>query len=108
MPTHYAFIVRFRSRFAREGIRANREAGPLGIGRTEQEISRAADSVTGGPGPGRYQTNGRTGHWVEKGSLKTAPSPNEDQLVIDCRTFVNNVGILSRYLAAAKQANVRR
>ena len=41
------------------------------------------------------------GAWVEEGSLKHDDSDNPARRIVDCRTFVANLGVLSDYLATA-------
>ncbi len=42
------------------------------------------------------------GRWVKEDRLKYHGADDDTRRIIDCRTFIRNVGILSRYLAATK------
>jgi hypothetical protein len=43
------------------------------------------------------------GAWVEDGQLKAQGDGDATRRIIDCRTFIKNVGILSSYLAATRE-----
>ena len=45
------------------------------------------------------------GRWVEDGRLKYHGDDVPVQRVIDCRTFLRNVRVLSEYLRADRQTN---
>jgi hypothetical protein len=42
------------------------------------------------------------GAWVEEGKLKSHGDDDPTRRVIDCRTFIKNIGTLSSYLAAPR------
>ena len=41
------------------------------------------------------------GRWVENGRLRAHGNDDPTRRIIDCRTFIKNVGVLSSYLAAS-------
>ncbi len=43
------------------------------------------------------------GAWVENGRLSNQGDGDATRRIIDCRTFIRNVGILSNYLAATRE-----
>ena len=104
MPTHYGFIVgskvdslqaEYKKLASAEWTKPRPDERSQTVKLTPQltaeakEIAAALDD---------------RGAWVEKGSLRAAG--NEDASatgVIDCRTFIKNVEVLSRFLAASKR-----
>lgn len=101
LPTHYGFKVgsgieriertyRQLSKLDPEQLRRRPPQGPRKpsrrqIGQVENVIA-ALDS---------------RGRWVDEGRLKYHGSDDPTRRVIDCRTFIQNVGILSAYLATS-------
>ena len=106
MPTHYAFKVgQGLDRIEREHDRL-RKLGP-------EELSRRRSGAAKPPGrPSKALVRqvkaviaalDEKGRWVEDGRLKYHGDDDPARRVIDCRTFIGNVGILSRYLASAPE-----
>jgi uncharacterized Ntn-hydrolase superfamily protein len=105
MPTHYAFKVSHL------------------LDRIEQEYRRlaSADPKQLKPRPGRQlvRPSPRTieqvkaviaaldaqGRWVEDGRLRYHGDSDPTRRILDCHTFIRNVGILSDYLAATRERN---
>ncbi len=93
LPTHYSFkvgngldaIARDYER-AKAGTVAGAKIRPLA------ELERRARAVAG--------ALDATGRWVEAGRLTYHGKDDPTRRIIDCRTFVRNVGTLSAYLAA--------
>jgi hypothetical protein len=101
MPTHYAFIVRsWVDRMTREYERA-RDRGPL---REKPPLSPSAPRMTDGL---RQQAReavaamDERGAWVEAGRLRYHGEDDETRQVIQSRTFIENLGTLARFIAAA-------
>ncbi|MBN2477175.1 MAG: polysaccharide lyase [Pirellulales bacterium] len=100
MPTHYAFVVSNGidgiERAYRQVLKldprqlrpapsnAPRKTSPGMIAQVEEVIASLDDR----------------GRWVEEGRLKYHGADDPTRRVVDCRTFIQNVTILSRYLAA--------
>jgi hypothetical protein len=102
VPTHYAFKVSSRlDQIAREYERA--KDLPPGGAKKEPAPPR------GKPSPAQeaevravLAALDEQGRWVENGRLKYHGPDDPTRRVIDSRTFVRNVGVLSRYLAATR------
>lgn len=104
MPTHYAFIVGASLDSIANEYERMLKLDPAELDPPRRESPpRLTPALTSQARAVITQMDPR-GAWLEKGSLRTAkPGEGGDQ-VIDCRTFIKNVGILSRYVAAAKRA----
>ncbi|MFH1268811.1 MAG: pectate lyase [Planctomycetota bacterium] len=105
VPTHYAFkvgngmdsIEREYQRLAkldpaelaraREPSKSRRKASPSEIARVEAVVDALDDR----------------GRWVEGGGLSYHGDDDPTRRVIDCRTFITNIGILSSYLATVAE-----
>jgi hypothetical protein len=101
LPTHYAFKVgQSLDRIEQDYRRLNSTGPEQGkpqppgkpskasrrlIARVEEVIAAADD----------------TGRWVEDGTLRYHGDDDPTRRVIDCRTFIANVGILGNFLATA-------
>ena len=104
MPTHYAFkIGNWVDSVARQYERtiamtaedlAARAASPPP--RLTPSLQRQARSV--------IDALDDRGAWVEDGRLKYHGDDDLTRKVIDCRTFINNVRVLSTYIAAVRAA----
>jgi hypothetical protein len=99
MPTHYAFII---------GSRLDRIETPYRrlLKTDAKELAAAKRKTPPSPTPALIaQTRkvigsmDRRGAWVKPGRLK-AHKIEPESGVIDCRTFINNVSTLCRFLAA--------
>jgi len=107
MPTHYAFKVPSKI----DGIeQAYRELLKL-----DPQQLQSPPSASSGKTPPRKASPGLIaqvnsvvssldgqGRWVEEGRLKYHGEDDPTRRVIDCRTFIANVEILSAYLATAE------
>ncbi|OHB86163.1 MAG: hypothetical protein A2V98_21325 [Planctomycetes bacterium RBG_16_64_12] len=103
MPTHYAFKVGSGvdgierehqrlakldpSELAREPSKSPRKASPSEIARVEAVVAALDDR----------------GRWVEEGRLNYQGDDDPTRRVIDCQTFIRNVGLLSSYLATVPE-----
>jgi hypothetical protein len=107
MPTHYAFkigdgtesIQREYERLSkldpaqlrgRQTDAPSRRTSP-----PSEDLSRQTQSV--------IDALDDRGAWVENGRLSSQGPDNARRQIIDCRTFIRNVGILSSYLAATRE-----
>jgi len=99
LPTHYGFVVSDRTdRIEREYRRllkrdpAKRLPGPAGPpGKASRSLIAQVRRVIDGLD--------ERGRWVEAGRMKYHGADAPTRRVIDCRTFIRNVGVLSAYLA---------
>lgn len=105
LPTHYGFVVSSRldalarkyERLARcspEELAAERVPRPRQPEKSaalEKQVRSLAQSLD------------ERGAWVEEGRLSYHGPDDDTRRIIDGRTFIRNVGILSRYLAATKE-----
>ena len=103
MPTHYGFKVgngmdsiereyqrlvkSSASELGREPSKAPRRASKSQIARVEAVIAALDDR----------------GRWVDEGRLSYHGDDDPSRRVIDCRTFIANLGILSSYLATVPE-----
>ncbi len=102
VPTHYSFVVdsgldqieaRYRDLLATDPNKLRSERPQRADSLTPTLIAQAKTVIDG---------MDERGAWVERGSLR-AHKVEPASGVIDCQTFVNNVGTLCRFLGAAKQ-----
>lgn len=102
MPTHYAFkVANGVEGVAREYKRLRvmdpeklKQPGETGKPRlTQALIARVKAIVT------QLDEQGR---WVEDGQLRYHGQDDPSRRVIDCRTFINNLGVLCDYLATGR------
>ncbi|GAB6185386.1 pectate lyase [Thermopirellula anaerolimosa] len=102
-PTHYAFkvgnqlssIERQYEQAIRNGPRptiGKRAAPPRWSASLAEEARRVIEELDD------------RGAWLEKGRLTTAPSDAAGERILTCRTFIRNLGVLARYLAATESA----
>ncbi len=104
LPTHYAFKVSSKL----DGIRAQyqrlRQLSKDQLGKppasSPPRWSRSLEKQV----QGVIKSLDPQGRWVEEGRLRTYGPDDSTRRVIESRTFINNVGILSRYLAATRRA----
>ncbi|HIQ19931.1 MAG TPA: polysaccharide lyase [Planctomycetes bacterium] len=101
LPTHYAFKVGHNL----DGIQRRYER--LRRLRPEQ-LKPQEPSRPGRPSAGLIAqvraviaSLDKRGRWVEDGRLRYHGDDDPTRRIIDCSTFITNVGILSRYVAAA-------
>jgi PelA/Pel-15E family pectate lyase len=99
LPTHYAFtvgssiekIARQYERIAElDPAALKRETGSRPAGKPSKSLIDSVERVVG-------QLDDR-GRWVEDGRMKYHGDDDLTMRIIDCRTFVRNVGVLSDYL----------
>jgi hypothetical protein len=104
VPTHYAFKVGHRLDALERQYQRLRAADPKDL--------RTPHRPTGSRGSPRMIDQVRKviadlddqGRWVETKSLAYHGPQDPTRRVIDCGTFVRNMGVLSAYLAALKPA----
>ncbi len=105
MPTHYGFKVSDGTETIQRDYERLSKLDPAELpGRKPvaklKKPSRASDSLV-------MQTRSliaaldERGAWVEEGQLKAQGEGDTTRRIIDCRTFIKNVGVLSSYLASA-------
>lgn len=108
LPTHYAFKVgNGIEKIARQYDRVA-ALDPQEVRRQSMQSSDAT-APPGRPSTGLIasvrdviQQLDQRGRWVEDGRLKYHGDDDPTRRVIDCRTFVRNVGILSDYLGRVR------
>ena len=102
LPTHYGFKIGNRLDSIErefERLRKNESATPgKPPKRSRPKFSRGLESRA----KSVISALDDRGRWVVKGRLKAHGSDDPTRRIIDCRTFIRNVGILSDYLAATK------
>lgn len=99
MPTHYAFKVSSRLDSIQQEYERLQKRPPKPLGkppaasppRSGKKLERRVRRI--------INALDDQGRWVQKGQLRF---DQKTARVIDCRTFIENVGILSRYLATAR------
>ena len=103
MPTHYAFKVA-------SGIDAiEREYQRLvaldrsELGRGASKVPRKATSSEADRVEAVIAAMDDQGRWVEEGRLRYHGDDDPARRVIDCRTFIRNLGLLSSYLATVPE-----
>ena len=101
LPTHYGFQVSSRlDAISREYDRLR--------GLSPEELKREAKPVKHRVGPSEAQVKAvldaqdRRGRWVESGRLRSQGPDDPTRRVVESRTFVRNVELLSAYLAATR------
>ncbi|MFO7973925.1 MAG: pectate lyase [Candidatus Hydrogenedentota bacterium] len=102
MPTHYAFIVGSSLPSIRKEYERLKEMPPEKLQakstpstpRLTPELAAKAQQV--------IKALDERGAWTEAGDLQYHKAGSADR-VIDCRTFIRNVGVLSDYLAAMEE-----
>lgn len=123
MPTHYAFkvshaldgIEREYQRLASLAVGEKRETDAGRRSRPAQPGAAVPHREPGAAVPSRPSPRlvqqvqsviaalDEEGRWVEDGRLRYHGDSDPTRRVIDCQTFIRNVGILSSYLAAVKK-----
>ncbi|MHC4180324.1 MAG: pectate lyase [Planctomycetota bacterium] len=101
MPTHYAFKVA-------NGIDSIERAYQQLLRLDPERLQRTSSTSPGKPSQAQIRQvrsviaalDGK-GRWVEDGRLRYHGSDDPARRVIDCRTFIRNVTILSAYLATS-------
>ena len=101
MPTHYACIIgngmgaienEYNALRNAEWTAPKTDTGPPAYAMTEKFANEARGIV---------DAMDDRGAWVEKGRLKYHGDDDPTTEIIDCRTFVRNVGALGRFVAAS-------
>lgn len=103
VPTHYSF----KSGNGMDGIeRTYRQLLKL----DPKQLQQPPSTSPGKPSPAQIEQVRRViaglddkGRWVEEGRLSYYGPDDPTRRVIDCRTFIRNVGVLSGYLAASAE-----
>jgi PelA/Pel-15E family pectate lyase len=103
MPTHYAFKVDSRmSQIAKEYERLKKldpaelkRPGPVARPMVSPAMKEQVKMV--------LAALDKDGRWVEEGRLRHHGADDPTRRIIDCRTFIRSLGILSTYLAASNR-----
>jgi Pectic acid lyase len=99
MPTHYAFIVGSGlDSIEREYERVKKLPADELLPKPRKGPRKASSSMEKQV-RGVLAKQDSQGRWVDSGRLKYHGDEDPTERVIDCRTFVNNVRILTNYLA---------
>ena len=105
LPTHYGFIVGSKLASIRKDFERLRKQGPDQLGKPKPENFRserltsnlqqqAAEIVA---------AQDRRGAWVDQQPLRYQGSNDSTRQTINCSTFISNIDLLSRYLAATRK-----
>ncbi|MCH7686380.1 MAG: polysaccharide lyase, partial [Planctomycetes bacterium] len=102
MPTHYGFITGSRLDSIEAEYRRLQKTDPSDLNpprekpsyRLTSELSAQAKAVVG--------SLDSRGAWVEEGRLRSHGADDPTRQILNTRTFINNVSILSRFLAASR------
>jgi hypothetical protein len=101
LPTHYGFIVGSRLDAIGREYQRLAKADPKTL-RTERERDRPRLTASlARQAKGVIDALDDRGAWVEEGRLRTDKEGRASS-VIECRTFVRNVGVLCRFLRAER------
>lgn len=105
VPTHYAFkvgqsLTTIRKEYERLAAISDDEREEASLALHQKSQPRMSDSLRRQAKAVINAMDDR-GAWVEDGRLKYWGDDDPTRRIIDCRTFANNVLVLSRYLAAA-------
>jgi hypothetical protein len=104
LPTHYAFKVgNGLEAIAREYERLSR-LSPDELKKPTPPARPAATEALATRVKAVLAALDEQGRWVENGRLRHHGPDDPTRRVIDCRTFIRNVGLLSTYLAAVSPA----
>ena len=102
MPTHYAFKTGNRLDSLEKAYKRILALPASELGPKPYKPAKASAR------PSRSQVKrviddlDERGRWVEKGALRYHEERDSTERIIDCRTFITNCRILSRYLAAER------
>ena len=102
LPTHYAFKV--RSLLDRIEARYER-LSTLSTDELKASVKPPAPKLSEGlerEARAAIAALDERGRWIEDGRLRGYGPDDDTGRIISCQTFIRNVGILSRYLAAAR------
>ncbi len=99
MPTHYGFIVGSKLDSIEAESRQLLRTGPAKLNPPHKTPVYLMSRQLASRAQAVVDALDERGAWVEEGRLRTAGTVDR---IIDCRTFVNNVGILSRFIAASQ------
>lgn len=105
MPTHYAFKVGHNLDAIERECERLRKLAPGELA----ALRRPKPPQRGKPSPRQTEEVKRVlaamddqGRWVDEGRLKYHGDGDPTRRVIDCETFIRNLGVLARYAATAK------
>lgn len=101
LPTHYAFKVGDRTEAIARDYARLRTPPAQSTGSTSAQPARSAPPSLAQVKAVLARLDSR-GRWVEQGRLRSAPGQDRPMLVIRTETFIRNVQVLSRYLAATQ------
>jgi hypothetical protein len=102
MPTHYAFKVGSRLDAIAKEYERLRRAEPAELKRPQKGAApKVTDSLRKQVKGVLAALDGR-GAWVTPGSMRKQAADDSTRGVIECQTFIRNVGTLSDFLAATR------
>ena len=102
MPTHYSFITASSLPSLREDYERLKSMSPEEVQNSSAVSRPAAPRLTpelAGNAADVMAALDERGAWTEAGDLRYHEAGSAER-VIDCQTFIRNVGILAEYLAA--------
>lgn len=103
LPTHYAFKVPNDLRAIRRQYEEAVRLGPRpSLGQTPA-VPRLTPALEAEARRVVATLDGR-GRWIEPGRLRTVSGQGQPGRIITTRTFIHNLGVLARYLAAASHS----
>lgn len=108
MPTHYGFKVSDGTDVVQREYDRLSKLDPAELAarkpaqKSKKKPSRPSESLTKQAAAVIAALDNR-GAWVEEGELRAQSEGDTMRRIIDCRTFIKNVGILSSYLAATRE-----
>jgi len=102
MPTHYAFKVSNGIDAIERAYQQALKVDPKQLAQEPQASSRKASPGLMNRVRSVISSLDDRGRWVEEGRMKYHGAEDPTRRVINCRTFISNVGILSAYLSTAE------
>ena len=99
LPTHYGFKVGSGMDSIEREYQRLLKVDPSELGRARSRSPRKASRSEIARVKLGVAALDQQGRWVEQGRLRYHGDDDPTRRVIDCRTFIGNVGILSSYLA---------
>jgi len=105
LPTHYGFIVGSKLASIRKNFERLRKQGPDQLGKPKPENFRSErlTSSLQQQAAKVVSAQDRRGAWVDQQPLRYQGSNDSTKQTINCSTFISNIDLLSRYLAATQK-----
>jgi hypothetical protein len=105
LPTHYGFIVGSKLETIRKNFERLRKQGPDQLGKPKPENFRSErlTSSLQQQAAKIVAAQDRRGAWVDQQPLRYQGSNDSTKQTINCSTFISNIDLLSRYLAATRK-----